>query len=209
MASLNGRFSAPGAPRLDAESFSIICRVFPHAAIIAVASGTTEFHIINSDTARFECTYGRGCDGHCCREGRPLLYAEEIEKLEASRGTWLPLLRPEARRTVARRGFFTNRARYGQRVARNSSGWCVFFHAGCVLHRLGPDPFGLKPAVCALFPIQQDAKNRWFIRQKGFNGEKWDLRCLNPESTSTPARESLTHEIALARRFHTEEHPAA
>jgi hypothetical protein len=70
------------------------------------------------------------------------------------------------------------------------------------------DKFRYKPAVCSLFPIQMDQHDRWYVRQKGFNREKWDLFCLDPASSCVPAAESLRDEIALARRF-TEEAAAS
>jgi len=56
-----------------------------------------------------------------------------------------------------------------------------------------------------LFPIQMDEKDRWYVRQKGYKAEKWDLFCLDPQSTNVPAAESLGREIALAQRFAEEE----
>ncbi len=165
---------------------------------------TQSLSVINLAEARYECTYGRGCDGICCSQGRPLVYAEEIANLDANMHKFLPALRPEARRFIARHGYLTKRRRLGQRVARHTKGWCVFFNEGCVLHKLGAaegDKFRYKPAVCSLFPIQMDEKDRWYVRQKGFKGEKWDLFCLDPQSTTIPAAESLKSELALAQRF--------
>ena len=163
--------------------------------------------ILNLTEARYECTYGRGCDGICCREGRPLVYPEEIERLDAHLARFVPLLRPEARAAIQRRGYLCERRRIGQRVLRNAGGWCVFFNQGCVLHKVGAaegDAFRYKPAVCALFPIQADPQGNWFVRQKGYKGEKWDLFCLDPETSPAPAAESLQQEIALAQRFEDE-----
>jgi hypothetical protein len=166
-----------------------------------------ELPILNLDEAKYECLYGRGCDGVCCREGRPLVYADEIERIDANLSKFLPALRPEARSLIERMGYLRRRRRLGQRVMRVAKGWCVFFHHGCVLHRVGAaegDKFRYKPAVCALFPIQMDEYDHWYIRQKGYKSERWDLFCLDPNSTSVRAAESLKDEIALARRF-TEE----
>ena len=160
--------------------------------------------VVNLGEARFECTYGRGCDGVCCREGRPLLYKEEIERLDRDLSRIAPLLRPEARAALRRRGYATHRRRLGERVARNAGGWCIFFNRGCVLHRLGAeegDRFRYKPAVCSLFPIQSDDHGNWYVRQKGYKGEKWDLFCLDPANTRKPAAESLVAELWLARSF--------
>jgi hypothetical protein len=163
-----------------------------------------ELTIVNLQEARYECRYGNGCDGHCCREGRPLVYAEEIERLDANLEKFMPLLRREARQRLASRGYLTKRRRLGERVLRNVQGWCIFFNDGCILHRVGEDEgdkFRYKPAVCSLFPIQMDEHDRWYVRQKGFNREKWDLECLDPAWSNLPAAETLKEEIALAKRF--------
>ncbi len=160
--------------------------------------------ILNLAEARFECTYGRGCEGICCREGRPLVYPEEAECIDAHLHEFLPMLRPEARAVVEKKGYLTRRRRLGQRLMRVANGWCVFFNRGCVLHRAGSaegDTFRYKPAVCALFPIQRDANDSWYVRQKGFKGEKWDLFCLDPQASRVPAAQSLREEIALTQRF--------
>jgi hypothetical protein len=160
--------------------------------------------IVNLAEARFECIFGRGCEGLCCREGRPLVYPEEVERLDANLERILPLVRPKARQVLEKIGYLSNRRRLGCPTVRNSEGWCVFFHHGCVLHRLGEedgDKFLYKPSVCSLFPIQRGDDDHWYVRQKGYRKEKWDLFCLDPHSTSTPAAKSLREEIALARRF--------
>lgn len=85
---------------------------------------------------------------------------------------------------------------------------CVFFNQGCVLQKIGAtegDKFRYKPAVCALFPLERDAHDRWYVRQKGFKREQWDLFCLDPDASSVAAAASLQEEIALARRFTEEE----
>lgn len=168
-----------------------------------------DLEILNADEARFECTFGRGCDGICCREGRPMIYPEEIENLQANLPRILPLLRPEARRAVEKAGFLMpTRQRFGQRIARAVGGWCVFFESGCVLHRLGVEEgewSRYKPSVCAIFPIQQDHRDRWYIRQHGYEREKWNLFCLNPDNSPVRAIDSLQDEIALASRFDREQ----
>lgn len=165
--------------------------------------------IVNLDEARFECTFGRGCDGLCCREGRPPVYPEDLAAIEQALPRAIPLLRPRARAAVRRRGFLSpRRRRLGQPILRVADGWCVFFNSGCVLHRLGAeegDAARYKPSLCALFPIQQDREDRWYVRQKGYRGESWDLFCLDADRTVVPARESLAAEIALARRFDEEQ----
>jgi hypothetical protein len=160
--------------------------------------------VINLDTAKYECTFGRGCDGICCREGRPLVYADEIARISENLGKFLPLMRPQAAKAAAKGGFLSGRKRLGQEIMRVVGGWCIFFHNGCVLHQAGlaeGDKFRYKPAVCGLFPIQQDEHDQWYIRQKGFKRERWDLFCLDPANSTRPAAESLREELELARRY--------
>jgi len=165
----------------------------------------TELPILNLETAKFDCTFGRGCDGVCCREGRPPVYPEEIETIAANLEKFLSRLRPDARAVVARDGFMVPRLRrHGELVPRVVDGWCVFFNRGCVLHQVGAeegDAYRYKPSLCSLFPIQQDDAGNWFVRQKGYKGERWDLPCLDPAGTAVAARDSLEGEIALATRF--------
>jgi hypothetical protein len=163
--------------------------------------------ILNLAEARYECTYGRGCDGICCREGRPPVYPEEAARIDANLEKFLPLLRTEAQSVVRKKGYLSRRIRAGQPTLRNAGGWCVFFNDGCVLHKVGEDEgdkFRYKPCICALFPIQADEHGNWFIRQKGYKGEKWDLFCLDPAASPKPAAESLKEELALAQRFEDE-----
>jgi hypothetical protein len=154
------------------------------------------FIILNLAEARFDCTFGRGCDGVCCRYGRPPIYAEELAQINATLSSILPALRPEARAVVERDGFVSQRRKAGQLSARVVKGWCVFFHQGCVLHHAG-----IKPAVCAMFPLARDERDRWYVRQKGYRGEIWDLTCLDPAASIVPASESLREEIALVESF--------
>jgi hypothetical protein len=163
--------------------------------------------IINLAQATFECTYGRGCEGTCCRSGHPVLDPEEIERLDANLPRFAPLLRPEARKIVEKKGYVTDQRRLGLRMARRAAGWCVFFNDGCVLHRAGEaegDRCKYKPTVCSLFPIQHDESEQWYVRQKGFKKEKWELFCLDPTNSSVPAAQSLRSEIALAARLDAE-----
>jgi hypothetical protein len=152
--------------------------------------------VLNLGVARFECTFGRGCEGICCHDGRPLLYEDEIARIDADLPSLLASLRPEARSVVQSEGYLTRRRKRGHATARVHRGWCIFFNQGCTLHCAG-----LKPAACALFPLDRDEKDRWYVRQWGFQGENWELPCLNPESTATPAAVSLQPELDLARRF--------
>lgn len=166
-----------------------------------------ELPVVNLHTATFECTFGRGCDGLCCREGRPLVYADEIVRITDNLPKFLPLMRPEASRVASRRGFLSGRKRFGEAVMRVTGGWCIFFNRGCVLHQAGEaegDRQRYKPSVCALFPIQKDDHDQWYVRQTGYKRERWDLFCLDPNNSSTPAAESLQEELALARRCDAE-----
>jgi hypothetical protein len=163
--------------------------------------------ILNLAEARFECTFGRGCEGVCCRDGRPLIYPEERERLDANLAKILPRLRPEARARIARAGWLGRRRRLGQPILRRAGSYCVFFNGGCVLEVLGAEEgerLRYKPSVCALFPIQQDEHDRWYVRQKGFKGETSDLFCLDPAASPKRAADALRDEIALATRYDRE-----
>jgi Fe-S-cluster containining protein len=158
------------------------------------------FVVLNLQQARFECTFGRGCDGICCRNGRPPVYPEEERQIDACLPRILPALRPEARAAVEKAGYLSHRRKAGQRVTRVVRGWCVFFNQGCTLHALGASEgaaFRYKPIVCSMFPLAKDGRDRWYVRQQGYKGEVWDLSCLDPAATAVPARESLSDEIAL------------
>jgi hypothetical protein len=164
----------------------------------------TAFKVINLHEARFECTFGRGCEGVCCRNGRPPVDASEAQRIEALLPRVLPLLRAQARAAVSEGGFLSRRRKSGERMARVVDGWCVFFNAGCVLHRLGAaegDAFRYKPWTCAVFPLSPDARGRWIVRQKGYAGEIWELPCLDPGSTAVPAQESLREKLALVQAW--------
>ena len=156
--------------------------------------------VLNLENARFDCTFGRGCEGLCCRNGRPPVYAEEVRRIDENLHRILPLLRPAARAALNKEGYLSRRIKAGQRLARVVGGWCVFFNQGCVLHRLGADegaPFRYKPWTCAVFPLAKDARDRWYVRQKGYAGEIWDLPCLDPAASAVPAATSLQQEIGL------------
>ena len=155
-----------------------------------------KLEVLNLTEARFECTFGRGCDGICCRNGRPPVYEEDIRAIDADLDEVLRTMRPEARAIVERDGYLTRRRKAGQPTARVVSGWCVFFNHGCVLHDLGA-----KPAVCAMFPLARDARGRWYVRQRGYLGEIWDLPCLDPQPDAPPASESLRNEIGLVESW--------
>lgn len=163
--------------------------------------------VINLAEARFECTYGRGCEGICCQNGRPGVYPEEVERIETNLARFLPHLRPEARELIEAQGFLSRRRRMGLPMLRVLGGWCVFFNRGCVLHKVGAedgDKYAYKPSSCALFPLAKDEDDRWYIRQIGFNDESWNLFCLDPRVSRKPAAETLREEIDLAMRLDDE-----
>jgi hypothetical protein len=160
--------------------------------------------VLNLEQARFECTFGRGCEGVCCRNGRPPVYADEAARIDAHLHRVVPLLRPESRAVVERHGYLSRRQKAGQPMARVVAGWCVFFNQGCVLHRLGAAegaPFRYKPWMCAVFPLARNARGAWYVRQKGYQGEIWDLACLDRKTSDVPAAASLEAEIALVNAW--------
>jgi hypothetical protein len=172
------------------------------------AEASVDAPVVNAEQATFECIFGRGCDGICCRNGRPPVYEEEAARIATNLATFLPELRPEARRVVESAGFLSRRRKAGQPTLRVVEGWCVFFNRGCVLHKVGAaegDKFRYKPAVCSLFPLAKDRHDRWYVRQKGVNGEIWDLFCLDPRASTVRAVDSMRDEIALAERYSREE----
>jgi len=102
----------------------------------------------------------------------------------------------------------SGRRKLGLPMLRVVGGWCIFFHQGCVLHKVGAaegDKYRYKPCACALFPLARNDKGEWYVRQHGFENEKWDLFCLDPQASTKPAAESLQEEMALAERFMHEE----
>jgi hypothetical protein len=164
--------------------------------------------VINLSEAKYECIFGRGCDGICCQNGRPSIYPEERELLDTQLERFLPEMRPEARALVAKAGYLSRRRRHGQPMLRVVDSWCIFFNQGCVLHKVGAaegSKYRYKPAACALFPLARDEHDRWYVRQKGYKNERWDLFCLDRETSAVPAADTLQDEIALALRYTQEE----
>jgi len=164
--------------------------------------------VVNLSEAKFECIFGRGCDGICCQNGRPPVYPEEIERLDANLEKFLPHLRPAARQLIEKRGYLSLRRKKELPMLRVQDGWCVFFNKGCVLHKVGAaegDTYRYKPAACALFPLARNDKDEWYVRQQGYEDELWDLFCLHPQATPKPAAESLQEEIRLAERYTAEQ----
>jgi Fe-S-cluster containining protein len=161
--------------------------------------------LINAAEATFECVYGRGCEGVCCKNGRPGLSPEERRTIEKHLKKFLAHLRPEARAVVEAGGVVTNRLRNGKPMLPVVDGWCAFFNAGCVFHKVGAaegDAYKYKPIQCALFPLLEDDDGRWYVRQWGYKNEEWDdLFCLNPQQSDKRAAETLLPEMDLVRRF--------
>lgn len=158
--------------------------------------------LLNED-ATFECTYGRGCEGICCQNGRPPVSAKEQEVIDANLAKFLPLVSDAARKVIEKDGYLSKRIKAGMPMLRVVNTWCVFFNEGCVLHKVGMqegDKFAYKPAPCSLFPLEQDDDDQWYIRQHGYKGEQWDLFCLKPGQSDKLAKKSLKEEMAFARK---------
>jgi hypothetical protein len=144
-------------------------------------------------------------------DGRPSVSPEEQAVIASVFPRVLPLLREEARKVIETDGFTSARTKVGQPMVRVAAGWCVFFNAGCVLHTVGAedgDSYQYKPTQCALFPLEK-GKSEWYIRQWGYDGEDWDLFCLNPANSPRIAVESLAAEMVLAARLETDPPPAS
>jgi hypothetical protein len=168
-----------------------------------VANQKTALPVLNLSEATFECIYGRGCDGICCRNGRPPVSAAEQERIDANLDKLLPLLSARQRQAVEQDGYLSRRIKSGKPMLRVLDGWCIFFHEGCVLHKAGMqegDKFRYKPAPCSLFPLERDDDGAWYVRQHGYKGEKWDLFCLAPGQSAVPAEAALQEELAFVRR---------
>ena len=121
---------------------------------------------------------------------------------------FLPLVSEKARKAIEKDGYVSKRVKAGMPMLRVIDGWCVFFHDGCVLHKVGAaegDKFRYKPAPCSLFPLEQDDDDNWYVRQHGYKGEQWDLFCLAPGFSQVPAAKSLKEELAFAERVTKEE----
>ncbi len=163
----------------------------------------TSLPVLNPDVT-YECIYGRGCDGICCQNGRPPVSAEEKARIDENLEKFLPHLSAAARKAIEKDGYVSRRIKSGMPMLRVIDSWCVFFNEGCVLHKVGAmegDKFRYKPEPCSLFPLEQDEQDRWYIRQHGYKGEKWDLFCLAPGFSGVPAAKSLAEEMAMAQRL--------
>jgi hypothetical protein len=166
-------------------------------------NGKRSLVVLNADAARFRCVWP-SCEGVCCKNGRPPVREGEAARIAGILPQVLPLVRPEARRAIEARGWLTRRIKSGMRTIAVADGYCVFYAEGCVLHKLGAaegDKHRYKPASCISFPLDRDDHGRWYVRQKDFAGETWDLFCLDPASAPDPIDVSLRDEIAFAERL--------
>jgi hypothetical protein len=101
-------------------------------------------------------------------------------------------------------GYLSRRRKHGEPMLRVVHGWCVFYHQGCTLQRVGQalgNKFAFKPLACALFPLNRRGRGSWYVRQKGYEGELWDLCCLAPAPDTPLAAKTLREEFALAARL--------
>lgn len=164
----------------------------------------TSLPIVNAETAKFECTFGRGCEGVCCQEGKPPLTDLDLANIEAAFPKIKSQMRDAARKKVDKIGYLSNWRKAGMPTLRVADGWCVFFNQGCLFHKLGMeegDSFKYKPFYCAIFPLEQTEKGDWYIRQRGLEKEKWDVFCLNPKNSPKLAVESMKDEIACVEKY--------
>lgn len=162
--------------------------------------------VLNLETATFECVFGRGCEGICCQNGRPSVSPKEAMRIDEILMRALPLLRPKAKKLIQDEGYLSNRRKQAHNMMRVVDGWCVFFKDGCVLHKIGTeddDSYRYKPVKCALFPLDKDRDGTWYVRQRNYKGEGWELFCLNPKQSQQPAAKALETEIALAVKLET------
>jgi Fe-S-cluster containining protein len=169
---------------------------------------TKSLPVLANPEATFDCIFGRGCEGICCKNGRPSVDRSEQAAIRKVLPRVLAHLRPEARALIEKEGFLSNRTKLGQPMLRVVEGWCVFFNSGCVLHKVGMEDgaaYQYKPVQCALFPLERGDSGEWYVRQWGLEGEQWDLFCLDPRQTTRLASESLAPELALAAALPMEE----
>jgi hypothetical protein len=164
-----------------------------------------ELPVVNLAEATFECIFGRGCEGICCKNGRPSVDHKEQTRIKSVMKRVLPHLRPSARELIEDEGFISKRIKLGHPMVRVVDSWCVFFNEGCVLHKIGAedgDTYQYKPSQCALFPLDHNDDRELYVRQWGYENEEWDdLFCLNPKASKVPASKSLKAEIEYAKRL--------
>ncbi|MBF0545339.1 MAG: DUF3109 family protein [Candidatus Riflebacteria bacterium] len=161
--------------------------------------------IVNLNQAKFKCHFPK-CGGNCCKNGRPGLAKEEISIIENNLEKFKLLMRPEALKTLNQKGFLTKRIKGGRQTMAVSGSWCIFANEGCVLQKVGNEEgekWKYKPFFCVLFPISRDGEGTdWYIRQKGYKGEEWDLYCLERTPTEKqPAINGLSDELDYLEKY--------
>ncbi len=172
-----------------------------------LAAGKTVLPLVlaNADSARFECTYGRGCEGNCCSNSTPPVDEDKLALIRTILPQVLTKMRPGARELVEREGFIDQGEIHdGKPAIRVEADWCVFFNKGCVLHGFGAnegDTAKYKPVACYLFPIDHDSQGRWYVRQHGVDDEQWtELPCLAGTPDMPLAVTTLGFEMEMAAR---------
>ena len=165
----------------------------------------TSLTVVNAATATFDCSFGRGCEGLCCKQGEPSVSAAEQATIETVLPRLREHLRPAALKMIDEAGWLSGEIKLGQPMIRTEGEWCVFFNAGCTLHKLGMldgDFAQYKPTQCVLFPLEPNGDGTWYVRQWHENDEQWnDLFCLNPANTPLKAVETLAPELIYAERL--------
>jgi hypothetical protein len=157
-------------------------------------------------TSRWECLWGRGCQGigpqpaahlglGCCSIGADLGDADEARMIAALAATLDPV-RFERHAEAAADGIFSDAARTHTRVV---DGACIFLNrpgfaggGGCALHLAaigaGESPINWKPSVCWQLPIKVDWEpgpgdaevatvRRWTRRDWGAEGQTMAWCC--------------------------------
>lgn len=89
--------------------------------------GRRPLEVINIESARFECTFGRGCEGVCCQQGRPPVDQRQQAVIDGLKSRWLPLLRPEARSVIEKDGWLSRRVKAGDKMVRVAGGGAFSF----------------------------------------------------------------------------------
>src|ERR1700709_619376 len=100
-----GIAGAPGRFRWDTRSG----RPDAHSSHRPRTMTSLPLALTNADTATFDCTFGRGCEGICCRNGRPSVTPAEQAAMASVLPRVLPLLRPEAKKVMEAEGFVSAR----------------------------------------------------------------------------------------------------
>src|SRR2546421_193041 len=85
--------AAPGGRRRGFfQERAGILIAFPYRVSIPCPSGSpilrrafmrSALPVVNLKEAKYECIFGRGCEGICCKNGRPGLYPEEVVNIDA------------------------------------------------------------------------------------------------------------------------------